>query len=111
MNENTATLALKPAEIVEQIVSKSRIRRTPYNKGDLIWHEWGNAPRHLVLFHGGFGSWTHWIRNIEFFARYYTVLAVDMPGAGDSADVPTHEEGERLGDILGDILSLSLIHI
>ena len=35
--------------------------------------------------HGGFGSWLHWVRNIEPLARRYRVLAVDLPGLGDSA--------------------------
>ncbi len=54
--------------------------------GGMIWHAWGpdNAPT-FVLLHGGSGSWTHWIRNIEpLVAEGYRVLAVDLPGFGDS---------------------------
>lgn len=46
---------------------------------------WGKgAP--LVLLHGGMGSWTHWCRNIAVLARDFTVIAVDLPGYGDSID-------------------------
>ena len=47
--------------------------------GRMIWHAWGadTAPT-IVLLHGGSGSWTHWIRNIQpLVAEGYRVLAVD----------------------------------
>ena len=108
MTQTSSTLAREPADIVEQIASKSRVRRTPCGDGDLVWHEWGNAPRRLVLFHGGHGSWTHWLRNIEYFSQYYTVLAADLPGSGDSADAPMPQGDETFGDLLGDIVSAGL---
>jgi pimeloyl-ACP methyl ester carboxylesterase len=46
---------------------------------------WGEgAP--LVLLHGGMGSWTHWCRNVTALACKFTVIAVDLPGYGDSND-------------------------
>jgi 2-hydroxy-6-oxonona-2,4-dienedioate hydrolase len=42
----------------------------------------------LLLLHGGTGSWTHWIRNIEALARHFRVVAADLPGMGESLDVP-----------------------
>lgn len=41
----------------------------------------------LVLFHGGTGSYTHWIRNIPFFAKSRSVIAFDLPGFGASETV------------------------
>lgn len=41
----------------------------------------------LVLFHGGMGSWNHWIRNLDALAAHFTVHAVDLPGYGDSFTV------------------------
>jgi pimeloyl-ACP methyl ester carboxylesterase len=41
----------------------------------------------LVLLHGGHGSWTHWIRNIDALARHFRVIAFDLPGYGASPDV------------------------
>ena len=54
--------------------------------GRMIWHAWGpeNAPT-FVLLHGGSGSWTHWIQNIApLVADGHRVLAIDLPGFGDS---------------------------
>jgi len=42
----------------------------------------------LVLLHGGHGSWTHWVRNIDALARHFRVMAFDLPGYGASPDVP-----------------------
>jgi 2-hydroxy-6-oxonona-2,4-dienedioate hydrolase len=39
----------------------------------------------VLLLHGGSGSWTHWLRNIDTLAQRYTVYAADLPGCGDSA--------------------------
>lgn len=54
---------------------------------------WGKGAA-LVLLHGGMGSWTHWCRNIDTLARKFTVIALDMPGYGDSANArPSDEDG------------------
>ena len=36
------------------------------------------------MLHGDYGSWTHFIRNIEPLAERYQLLVPDMPGYGDS---------------------------
>jgi pimeloyl-ACP methyl ester carboxylesterase len=56
-------------------------------RGALACHVEGSG-RPLVLFHGGIGSWTHWIRNISALHRRFTVFAPDLPGCGDSLSVP-----------------------
>ena len=59
--------------------------------GPMVWHEWGHesldqGASTLLLLHGGSGSWTHWIRNVApLVADGFHVLAVDLPGFGDSA--------------------------
>jgi len=59
--------------------------------GPMVWHEWGHesldkGASTLVLLHGGSGSWTHWIRSVApLVADGFHVLAVDLPGFGDSA--------------------------
>ncbi len=59
--------------------------------GPMVCHEWGHesldqGASTLVLLHGGSGSWTHWIRNVApLVADGFHVLAVDLPGFGDSA--------------------------
>ena len=41
----------------------------------------------LLLFHGGMGSWTHWVRNIDVLAKHFEVRAIDAPSYGDSEQV------------------------
>ncbi|MDO9218272.1 MAG: alpha/beta fold hydrolase, partial [Lacisediminimonas sp.] len=43
----------------------------------------------VILLHGGFGCWAHWIGNIGALARERLVIAPDLPGFGDSWD-PGH---------------------
>ena len=62
---------------------------TPCGDGETVWHAWGaerpGTPP-LVLLHGGSGSWTHWVRNIDgLVAAGRRVWVPDMPGFGDSA--------------------------
>jgi len=38
----------------------------------------------LLLVHGGHGSWTRWIANIDALARAHRVIALDLPGFGRS---------------------------
>ena len=53
----------------------------------MVWRVWGSGEP-LVLFHGGSGSWTHWIRNIPELSRHYELWVPDIPGLGDSAMPP-----------------------
>jgi pimeloyl-ACP methyl ester carboxylesterase len=60
---------------------------TPCGDGTVVWHRWGpTGGKQMLLLHGGSGSWTHWVRNIEPLARAGRAVWVpDMPGFGDSA--------------------------
>ena len=74
-------------EHVEAIAAQSRAIRVPMgNGGKMMWHVWGEGSGKpiLLLFHGGSGSWIHWIRNVLPLSQHYTVYAADMPGLGDS---------------------------
>jgi pimeloyl-ACP methyl ester carboxylesterase len=78
---------LSPAASVEAINRSARKHRTPCGDGSMVWRVWG-AGEPLVLFHGGSGSWTHWIRNIPELSRHYELWVPDIPGLGDSAMPP-----------------------
>ena len=41
----------------------------------------------ILLFHGGMGSWTHWLRNIDALANHFEVRAIDAPSYGNSEQV------------------------
>ncbi|MDT7950046.1 MAG: alpha/beta fold hydrolase [Acetobacteraceae bacterium] len=87
---------------------EARVARTACGTGEMVWRVWGDgAP--LVLFHGGAGSWRHWLRTIEAFRGERMVVAPDLPGLGESADVPeTATDGGAsivaagLAELLGD---------
>ena len=65
-------------------IDSAAVRRaTACAGGRIVWRIWGEG-RPLVLIHGDFGSWTHWIRNVLALGRDCRVVAADMPGYGDS---------------------------
>ena len=66
-------------------------------------HRVGQGPD-LVLFHGGMGSWKHWIRNVEALGEHFTVHALDHPSYGDSAPVPRETTGPQYLDLVQDLL-------
>ena len=78
---------------MQRLAQQARCIRTPLpgREGAVVWHVWGQATHAqppLVLLHGGSGSWTHWLRNIESLAASgREVWAVDIPGFGDSGAV------------------------
>jgi 2-hydroxy-6-oxonona-2,4-dienedioate hydrolase len=57
-----------------------------------------------VLFHGGMGSWKHWIRNVEPLARRFTVHALDHPSYGDSAPVARETTGPAYLDLVHELI-------
>lgn len=70
-------------------VSNPRLSSLPKQRSSsgVVFRVLGEG-RPLVLVHGGSGSWLHWWRNIEPLAREHRVIAVDLPGYGESDDVP-----------------------
>jgi pimeloyl-ACP methyl ester carboxylesterase len=95
-----------PAAFVADIESRAELRRTPCGAGSMVWRIWGRgAP--LALLHGGYGSWTHWIRNVEPLAERYRVLVPDLPGLGDSDLPPEPDRAESsAGAVVSGLLSL-----
>ena len=75
------------AGIVAAVEAKAKRIDTPYDGGSIAWRSFGDGPP-LVLLHGGFGGWGHWLRNVGPLSRKYRVLAPDMPGFGDFGDPP-----------------------
>ena len=76
--------ALKEIARIDALATKFHTACGP--AASMVWRRWGTGP-HLVLIHGGAGSWMHWIRNVEALASTHTVWAPDLPGFGDS-DLP-----------------------
>jgi hypothetical protein len=55
-----------PAEAL-RVLAQATALRTPCGDGETVWHSWGDGEP-LVLLHGGSGSWTHWLRNVQALA-------------------------------------------
>jgi pimeloyl-ACP methyl ester carboxylesterase len=78
-----------PAAYEARVHAASTLQRTSMGEATLAWHGWGDpATPALVLLHGGFGSWRHWILNVIPLARRYRVWCADLPGLGDSDRLP-----------------------
>ena len=92
-----------PAQ-VRHLLAGSRRVATPCGEQQLVWHVWGAAPGDhppLVLLHGGSGSWTHWLHNIEPLVDSGRWLLVpDLPGFGDSALPPAGRDADAMPEPL-----------
>jgi 2-hydroxy-6-oxonona-2,4-dienedioate hydrolase len=67
-------------------------------------HRTGRGPD-LVFFHGGMGSWKHWIRNVGPLAERFTVHALDHPGYGDSEAVPRDTTGRQYLELMRELFA------
>lgn len=72
---------------------------TPCGAGRMVWRVWGEGPA-LVLLHGGYGSWLHWLRNIPALSRYFRVFAADLPGLGESDLAPEPGDPEAIAAVV-----------
>jgi 2-hydroxy-6-oxonona-2,4-dienedioate hydrolase len=75
----------------------------------MMWRVWNGARSDLpvlVLLHGGFGAWNHWVRTIPSMEKHFRVLVPDLPGCGDSADPPKPYDAASLADLMSRGLDL-----
>jgi 2-hydroxy-6-oxonona-2,4-dienedioate hydrolase len=82
-----AVISEQTVAFVEGIAAEADQVETPCGDGTMVWRLWGSGPP-LVLLHGGYGSWMHWIRNVLPLSRRFRVIAPDLPGLGESATPP-----------------------
>lgn len=116
MDQTTRKPAPDPRDLaaaaeLARVEGLARRIETPTAAGRLVWREWGGehagpdaASGHLaplVLGHGAQGAWSHWVRNVEALAAGRRVLAVDLPGHGDS-DMPAAESHEAIAAMLAE---------
>jgi len=97
------TMSDSPAAEVARLAAAGQRVETPCGDGVMVWRIWSPAHRSgvepLVLFHGGFGSWTHWFRNIPELARHYRLIVASLPGLGESDDAPKPHTASGLAAI------------
>ncbi|MEK9672940.1 MAG: alpha/beta hydrolase [Rhodospirillaceae bacterium] len=91
------------ADQVAALAAQGERIETPGPEGPMVWHRFGSrAGRPLMLFHGGWGSWTHWFKAIPTLAEQFTVYAADTPGLGDSAVPSEPHTADGIAAIMGD---------
>ena len=73
----------------QALLDTAVMHRSTCGAGYLQWQQWSDrdAGPLLLLLHGGFGSWTHWLANIEELRQHREVWTVDLPGLGSSGDI------------------------
>jgi pimeloyl-ACP methyl ester carboxylesterase len=87
MNDDMAMQTASPDAVLGRLEQAAQRFTSPCGEGTMVWRCWGSGPP-LVLLHGGAGSWRHWVRNIDSFARTHRVVVPDLPGLGESALPP-----------------------
>jgi len=92
-----------PQTYLDRLQAQAVRHETPCGDGRMVWHLWdtsgGKAPV-VVLFHGGAGSWRHWVRNIPVLMQTYRVLAADLPGLGESDFPHDGDNAEAIASVL-----------
>jgi pimeloyl-ACP methyl ester carboxylesterase len=94
-----------PQTILDRIQNQATRYETDCGDGKMVWHLWdqsgGTAPV-VALFHGGAGSWRHWIRTIPALVATYRVLVPDLPGLGCSDFPPDSDDAFAIASIVAD---------
>ena len=94
-----------PQTILDRVQNQASRFETPCGDGKMVWHLWdlsgGTAPV-VALFHGGAGSWRHWIRSIPALVATYRVLVPDLPGLGESDFPPDADDAFAIAAIVAD---------
>jgi len=103
-----AAIGDETVALVERVAAQAERIETPCGDGAMVWRVWGSHGPALLLLHGGYGSWTHWIRNVLPLAEQFTVIAPDLPGLGESATPPEPHTAAGLARIVADGLSAVL---
>ena len=94
-----------PQTILDRLQHLASRHITPCGTGQMVWHLWdqsgGTAPV-VALFHGGAGSWRHWVRTIPALLPDWRVLAADLPGLGESDMPPNDQDAFAIAAIVAD---------
>ena len=85
---------------------RRHLRSCTVNGSRVSYVEMGEGPA-LVFVHGLAGCWQNWLENIPHFARSHRVIAIDLPGFGDSElpqqDISMPGYGRLVDAFLGEI--------
>nr|WP_315241662.1 alpha/beta hydrolase [uncultured Albidiferax sp.] len=88
-----------PIPAIAALRARATQHTSPCGDGHIVWHVWGQPGQQppVLLLHGGSGSWTHWLRNIQSLVdARRQVWVPDLPGFGDSALPPGGSDADAL---------------
>jgi pimeloyl-ACP methyl ester carboxylesterase len=93
---------MDPLRHVARLKRSAELHASPCGSGELEWQHWSSdsEAKPLVLLHGGFGSWTHWIKNIPELREHFDLWSLDLPGLGVSADMPEPHTVEHFARVI-----------
>jgi 2-hydroxy-6-oxonona-2,4-dienedioate hydrolase len=94
-----------PLASYSQILDRSSDERITVDGLGVQLYRWGRGSTCIVLLHGGYGSWAHWIKVIPWLETHATVIAADMPGFGRSDTPVEPHTAESVAGPLASALS------
>lgn len=94
-----------PLASYSQILDRASDERITVDGLGVQLYRWGRGSTCIVLLHGGYGSWAHWIKVIPWLETHATVIAADMPGFGRSDTPVEPHTAESVASPLASALS------
>lgn len=102
MTSYTVDLDSLPSdEALAQLLRLGERRWTDFAGGRVLWHIWGDG-QPLILLHGGYGTWAHWVRVVQPLSRRFRLLIPDMPGFGESDEPARPHSAEGIAGGLAE---------
>lgn len=92
-----------PAACLARIARQADVRRVSFGEGEMVWRIWGEGPAVLFL-HGGYGAWSHWVRNILPLSAHFRVIVADLPSHGDADRMRGRPTRERMAETMARCL-------
>jgi 2-hydroxy-6-oxonona-2,4-dienedioate hydrolase len=90
---------------LEEIERASTLFESQHKHGKIVSRIWGTqnvGAGTIVLLHGSFGAWSHWAKNISRLAHSRKVVAIDLPGMGDSDQPPDPISADSMGKLVAE---------
>ncbi len=85
----------KMQKIIEQFEKGSKKLFISTDETTVCWRIWGEGQT-IILLHGGYGSWRHWVKQVTYLSKSYQILVPDMPGFGESSDLTSDHTPENI---------------
>jgi pimeloyl-ACP methyl ester carboxylesterase len=89
---------------------REHLRTIEVNDVRVNYCEMGEAGEPIVFVHGLAGCWQNWLENIPHFARDHRVIALDLPGFGDSPMPPWETTITNYGRLVDEVCRRLNLH-